>query len=106
MKPIPRKYLIHSVAYESRTGTDADGNGTYATSVALDFVRCEPVQAWVNASNGEMKDDKLTLFYDCVNSEPTALPFAKGDRVSYNAALYVVRDVKDFFPHHLEVMLK
>lgn len=106
MQPIPRKFLEHSASYEARTGTDADGNGTYASAVDLSFIRCEPVKAWVNASNGEMKDDKLTLFYDCVNSEPAGLTLAKGDRVTYNGALYAVREVNDFSPHHLEVALK
>ena len=106
MKAIPRKYFEHTVSYEATTGNDADGNGTYATAVSLFFVRCEPVKSWVNVSNGEMKDDKLTLFYDCVNSEPAGLAIAKGDRITFNGAAYVVREVKDFSPHHLEVALK
>lgn len=106
MKPIPRKYLEHSISHEVRTGIDADGNGTYATAVDVFFVRCDPVKSWVNASNGEMKDDKLTLYYDCVNSDPPGLTFTKGDRETYNGAAYVVREVKDFSPHHLEVTLK
>ena len=106
MQPIPRKFLEHTVAHEARTATDRNGAGTYAAAVTVAFVRCEPVSAWKAAQNGEMKDDKLTLFYDCVNSDPAGRTFKKGDRVTYGGAAYTVRDFKDFSPHHLEIFLK
>ena len=106
MQPIPRKFLEHTVTHEAATATDRNGARTYATGVAVSFVRCEPVSAWKAAQNGEMKDDKLTLFYDCVNSDPAGRTFKKGDRVTFNGAAYTVRDFKDFSPHHLEIFLK
>lgn len=106
MQPIPRIILIHDVTYERRTGTNADGKGAYATAVPVYFVRCEPIKSWVNAANGEMKDDKLTMFFDGVNSEPAMIDFKKGDRITFKSAAYTIRDIKDFYPHHLEIILK
>ena len=102
---IPREMLRHSVTFESLTGADADGNGTFATAAAMSFVWCEPVKDWLRNNMGEMKDDKLTLFYDCVNSDPAGTAFKKGDRVTFSGSVYIVRTVKDFSPHHLEVVL-
>lgn len=106
MQPIPRAALTHTASLETRTGTDADNNGIFSTAVDLSHIRCEPVKAWVNATNGEMRDDKLTLFFDCVNSVPASAVFEKGDRVTHKGIAYTVREVKDYAPHHFEVMLK
>lgn len=106
MQPISRNILSHDVQYAKRTGTDADGNGIYATAVSIYFVRCEPVKSWLRNTDGEMKDDKLTMFYDCVNSDPSSANFKKGDKVVFKNEDYTVREVKDFSPHHFEVILK
>lgn len=102
---IPREMLRHSVTFEALTAADADGNGTFATAVTISFVWCEPVKDWLRSNVGEMKDDKLTLFYDCVNSSPAAIAFKQGDRVTFGSDKYLVRTIKDFSPHHLEVIL-
>ena len=102
---IPREMLHHSATFEALTAADADGNGTFATAATISFVRCEPVKEWLRSNDGETKNDKLTLFYDCVNSNPAAIAFKQGDRVTFNGAAYSVRTIKDFSPHHLEVIL-
>lgn len=103
---IPQDILTHEVTLYATTGLDADNNPTYATAVVISFVRCEPVSAWRQNSNGEMKDDKLTLFFDCVNSSPNTATFKKGDKVVFNSQDYFIRDMRDFRPHHLEIYLK
>ena len=111
MQSIPRIILCHAATLENRTGTDADGVGTYNTAVNLAFIRCEPVKAWSRSNIGEMKDDKLTLFYDCVNSEPVGVEFNPGDMVTFDGTAYTVRVCEVYHgegaePHHFEVKLK
>jgi hypothetical protein len=126
MQPIPRIALVHEILFESLMSRNADGDGTYATAQQIFFVRCNAVAAWIRNSNGEMKDDKLTLFYDCVNSlpmvvvpgvdpdpdtiiegDPLSIVFKQGDRVTFMGDIYSVREVKkDSLPHHYEVILK
>jgi hypothetical protein len=125
MQPIPRIALVHDILFESLTSRNADGDGTYATAQQIFFVRCEPIKDWIRNSNGEMKDDKLTLFYDCVNSlpmvvvpgvdpdpdtivegDPLSIVFKQGDRITFKSESYSVRTIKDFSPHHYEVILK
>ena len=106
MRPIPKRVLIHDVVVWSPTGTDRNNKPTYSASAPVSFVRCEPVSAWRQNSTGEMKDDKLTLFFDCVNSEPNSQAFKKGDKVVFAGRDFFVREIKDFSPHHLEIALK
>jgi hypothetical protein len=106
MQPIPRIALRHNITFESLTSQNADGDGVYATAQSVFFVMGEPVKDWKLASDGEMKDDKLTLFYDCVNSDPPGLTFKKGDKITFNSNIFIVRTIKDFTPHHVEVVLK
>ena len=106
MRHIPRIILIHSCTYYSKTGIDAYNKPTYAAGAAVSFIRCEPVKHNAFTDTGESKDDKLTLFYDCVNSEPTTIIPKKGDKVNFLTTDYIVREVKDFSPIHYEVILK
>lgn len=105
LPPIPRDILIHS-ATKYTTTKDRYGKETISASAPITFIRCEPVSEWKQANIGEMKDDKLLMFYDCVNSLPAGLSFAKGDKVEFNGQDYTVRSFKDFSPHHLEINLK
>ena len=106
MRHIPRIILTHSVTYYGRTGIDAYNKPTYSTGAAVSFVRCEPVKHNAFNDTGESKDDKLTLFYDCVNSEPITVVPKNGDKVNFLTVDYIAREVKDFSPYHYEVILK
>ena len=117
MQAIPRFALIHGCIYYKRTGvneygeaqyeqtgTDDDDNPLYGLSVM--YVRCEPIKESAMRSLGEMKDDKLRLFYDFRNSSPTTLTISPLDKIVFNGVDYIVRQVLDFSPHHIEVTLK
>jgi hypothetical protein len=108
MRPIPRIALPHSIVWYKRTGVDATNKATYAKGVKISFVRCEPMKQTAMKSLGEMKDDKITLFYDCVNSSPVGLVMSLGDKVEVGIGgnSFTVRTVGDFSPHHYEVYLK
>jgi len=106
MQPIPKIALVHDITLYTITGVDADNNPVISASAPVSFVRCEPVKDWMQNTLGEMKDDRLLMFYDCVNSKPASLAFNKGDKIKFNGQDYFVRTVKDFTPHHLEISLK
>jgi len=106
MQQIPRRMLIHNIILRPVLNKDEYGNRTFSASAAISYVRCEPSKRNALASLGEMKDDKLILFYDCFNSEPQTLTFNLNDEVEFNSQKYTIRDFKDFSPHHLEIFLK
>ncbi len=107
---IPERLLIHSCTYTPQGSYDRDGNPTPGTSVTLAHVRIEPVLATMKATEGESKDDKLTLFYDPTQSTPAIIP-AELAKVTWNGAVYTVRSVQPCYTcggdsvHHYEVAL-
>lgn len=105
MRQIPKIILIHSGTYYN-VSKDEYGNDTITASAPLSAIRCEPVKSSALKALGEMKDDVLTLYFDCVNSSPKGQTFSKYDKINFKGQLYEIRDVKDFSPHHYEVYLK
>ncbi len=105
MRQIPKIVLIHSGTYYN-VSKDEYGNDTITASAPLSAIRCEPVKSSALKALGEMKDDVLTLYFDCVNSSPKGQTFSKYDKITFNGQSYEIRDVKDFSPHHYEVALK
>jgi hypothetical protein len=109
-KAIPRAMLPHTATYKKLTGIDGRGNKTYATGVALAYVRFESAKKNAFTALGEQKNDRAIMFFDCVNSYPVGTAFATGDVLTYSSQDYEVREVIkecafDSNPHHYEVML-
>ena len=96
MRPSPRRVLVHKVIVYSPTGTDRSNKPTYGASAPVSFVLCEPVSAWRQNSAGEMKDDKLTLFFDCVNSEPNTQALKKATRSYLRGVISLSAKLKIF----------
>jgi hypothetical protein len=105
-----KNLLIHSCKYEARTGTDRDGNETYATAETLEHVRIVPVLATEKSDVGETKDDKLTLYYAPAISTPAIVPEQLA-RVTWNGEVFTIRSVQPCYTqgggtiHHYEVAL-
>lgn len=109
-RPIPRRLLVHSGTLKHRTGVDQYNKPTYAADVALTNVRFEPVKATALQALGEMKDDKMLMFFDCVNSSPVGTTFAQMDRIVFGDLTLTVRMVEPVYGdsaavHHYEVSL-
>ena len=106
MQQIPRRVLNHSVTFYARSGVDTYNKVTYATGVNISYVRVEPVKQTSLKSLGEMKDDRMILFYDYKNSYPIGINIKALDKITYNGTDYIVRSVNDYVNHHCEVYLK
>jgi hypothetical protein len=106
LKPIPRILLGHSCSYYARKSIDENGISTFDTKIDITFVRFETIRQSANRMMGEMKDDKLKMYYDLNNSNPNTVTFNELDKVVYNSKDYTVRVVEIYDKHHLEVYLK
>lgn len=105
--PIPRRLLPHSAKYKPYTGTVASVK-QYGTEVDLVFVRVEPVKQNAMTSLGDMKNDRVNFFYDCVNSRPIGLVFRVNDIITFDGVAYSVRKASPVYGngpavHHWEV---
>ena len=108
--PIPRKNLPHSATLYKRTGVDQYNKPTYAAAVTLSFVRVDPLKQTALTALGEMKNDKMHLFFDCVMSLPVGTKFNQMDRVVFGDFNLTVRQTDTLYgdgaaPHHYEVSL-
>jgi hypothetical protein len=106
-KPISRLMLVHSATLNAYIGT-VNSVKTYGTNQALTFVRLEPTKQNAMTSLGDMKNDRFTLFYDCVNSRPLAVSFAIGDKITFGGSVLFVRKAAACYAdssstHHWEV---
>ena len=113
---IPRAVLIHSAKAWTVT-LDEDRNETKGDEITLKNVRCVPVKQNTLTANGLQKDDKLTLFYDVVNSSAwngTAKAAdwkpENGMKLLFNGTEYTMRVVQQMYArtsavHHYEVQL-
>ena len=105
LAPIPRIMLKETINYSKRTGVDEYAKEVFDSSVEIEFVKIEPVKESSLRSLGEMKNDKLKLWYDYVNSVPNNIVFSEKDKITFNGVDYTVRSVSDYINHHAEVML-
>jgi hypothetical protein len=88
--PIPRRLLRDTATYTPYTGTVHDVK-TYGAAVALTFVRFEAVKQNAMTSLGDMKNDKINLFYDSKNSLPIGITFKANDIITSAGINYTVR---------------
>lgn len=103
---IPLMLLTDSATLYQRLSIDEYGNATYSGAIEITSVRVDPVQATGLDNLGEMKDDRLVLFYDCYNSNPGNVVFKALDKIVIAGEEYIIREVSSFHKHHIEVKLK
>ena len=112
IKPIPRRMLQNTATYKPVTGKDKNGVITYGASVALTYVRVEPVRKSAHQKEGEFNDDKFTLFFDSRNSRPIDQSFTKLDKIVFQGDTLTIREAQRLYAdqsgnviHHWEIML-
>lgn len=92
---IPDRLLIHTCTYATPSAYDRDGNKTLGEETTLSGVRIEPVDATTISTEGENKDDKLTMFVP-YSSDVTPEPLGV---VTWNGSTYTVRSVTACYTH-------
>lgn len=106
IKPIPRRWLIHSVEYYCLNEYDRSNNPVYFEPVQVKYVRVEPVDGVVSKGLGDMSDCNMIMFYDYQSSLPNDIKFKAGDKVVFEGKEYIVRKDPRYPGHHSEVRLK
>lgn len=106
-KPIPRRMLPHVAVLSPYIGTIASVR-QYGTDIDLSFVRFEPVRQTALTSLGDSKNDRFTMYYDCINSMPRGTVPKQFDKISFQFMMLTVRYVKPCYGdragvHHYEV---
>lgn len=102
--------LIHSCDYEEPESSDRDGNPVYSEPVTLERVRIAPIFATERATEGEAKNDKLTLYYAPFISSPAIIPQELA-RITWQGKRYTIRSITPCYTrdddtvHHYEAAL-
>lgn len=109
MRAIPKKLLIHSATIKSISAEDRWGNITTTPPVDLNYIRLEPIKTIVKDSqNNEIQLNTL-LFYDCKNSEPKDVVFAKETIITINGVDHTIKTLEPLYDerklHHYELGL-
>lgn len=100
---IASRLLIHTCIYREIVGHDRDGNKIYSET-ELTGVRLMPVLAINKDSVGETKNDRLTLYYDCVYSEPVGVMLQESAQIVWNGASFTIRSVQPCYTHSTTVV--
>ena len=110
MKPIPRKFLIHSVKHKTGQSEDAWGHVAWANTTAVSFVRIEPASKLALNKDNQEVQLSLLMFHDSVNSSPKNEIYSLGDAIVFNGAEYKIEAIDTLYDigqraHHLELGL-
>ncbi|WP_017728499.1 putative minor capsid protein [Halalkalibacterium ligniniphilum] len=110
IKPIPRRFLIHSIEYEEFVRDGSFGE-EFAPSETISFVLVQPKSELKRDSNGEEVQVQGVIFLDAVNT-PKFKRLREKSKVKFNGndyrivacdALYAF---KSNTPHHYEVDIR
>lgn len=109
-EPISEGLLVHTATLTPSGGEDDYGVPIAGTPITLTKIRVSRVRFNPVNTLGESKDDKLTLIFDTVYSQPSGTTFKEGDKVTFMGVDYFVRECS--FPsgdsagvHHYRVAL-
>ena len=109
MKPIPRRFLPHSVLLKTPGTPDTWQQPIYAQR-NLQYVRIEPSDKIIASSDNTQRQLVCTLFFDCRNSTPRGTEFSVGQKIVWNEREMTVMTAERFYDgqtlHHWEVGLE
>ena len=100
---IAPRLLIHNCIYRAPAQRDRDGNFIY-NETELQAVRIMPVLAVNKDSAGETKNDRLTLYFDCTNSQPEGFELHENAQIIWNGDAYTIRSVQPCYTHSTTVV--
>ena len=108
--PVSLRLLPHTAEARTVTGFDEDRKPVYGERITLKHVRCTAFRQNSYTSLGVQSADKMTLIFDCVNSEPAGFVPLKNMTITSGGQDYTVRDVTPCCDgsstvHHYEVAL-
>ena len=83
VKPLPKRWLIHSIEYESYAGKDDWGKPTYSPSVAINHVRFDDTSVFSRDTTQTKVLADAVIFVDAVNSSPVP-DFKEESRITFN----------------------
>lgn len=108
MKPIPRKLLIHTVTH-GYSLTKTTWGVESGSSRTISRVRIEPSDKIIKSKDNTEQQLNAVLFYDCLNSSPNGVTFARDDTITFGGEVYRVEQVTPLYDestlHHYELGL-
>lgn len=108
-KPISKRMLVSSATLYTSQTMDEDRNITWGEPVSLSNIWITSTKGQTQGAQGEQTADTMTLYYDCINSIPTAQAFELGQKVTYNGRDYYINSITpcEAFGglHHYEIGL-
>ena len=97
MMPIPKRMLPHEVTYQKRGKTDRWGNSEETIGTKIKYVKVEPTTKIVRDKNNAEVKLSAMLFYDCKNSSPKGVSFARDDIIVFQGAKHKVQIVESLY---------
>lgn len=108
MRPIKKKFLIHSAILKGNVVEDKWGNILSSDDILLENIRIEPTDKVVltNKTNKEIKLDSL-IFFDITNSKPKGVEFKTDSTIIFGDFEYTIKKVMYVYDrnrlHHYEI---
>lgn len=107
---ISKKMLCCTATAYKVTGKDEDRNDVYLEGVELTKIYIVSNRGESKGAQGFEASDSMTLYYDCLNSEPTGYEFGLGDKIEFNNQEFFISSIAPFYTsnglEHLEIGLK
>lgn len=109
-RPISKRLLTCSATLYTTRVIDEDRNEVWTDPVELENVWITLSQNEVNGNVGKEQSDRMTLWFDCVNSEPTPAPvWTMGSLVEFEGMKYHINSITPCYGsnglHHWEIGL-
>lgn len=104
---MPLAVLIHEVLYEEYTEKDRYGKN-FKKPVTLKNVLVQPASNIKRSNVADQVAYKSLLFFDCVNSKPSAIEFVKKSKITFNGEEMIVDKINPIYAfslHHYELEL-
>ena len=109
VKPLPRKWLIHSIEYYPLLGKDEDYDfPIYDDPIIIERVRVDIDESLLIDGNGHSKADSGIVFIDYKNSKPIPT-FEEDSKIVFKGKEYRLRKIVECYQvekdeiHHYEL---
>lgn len=103
VRPLPKRWLIHSISYEELIDTDDYDNPIYADPIEIKHVRFDDSTVFSRDSTQKKVVADAVVFVDATHSTP--LPkFVEDSKITFNSRTYTLKKIVDCYqPHKNEI---
>lgn len=91
-RPLPKRWLIHSIAYEAFKGIDSWDNPIYDKPITIDNVRFDDSTVFSRDSTQSKIVAEAVVFIDAKHSTPK-VDFKEQSKITFNGKDYILKKV-------------